>query len=417
MKATRKLDLDTHRIRGLEAELATLRERNAALEQQLRDDEPRRIEERAQMVRMITAAREIHRALYTDNIYDLILETALGVTSAQRGCFLRTVHGDMQVAAAIGVGLTDGDHPPAFMRAIAERVLARGTPVRWTEREAAFGVHDERGDAFSNALASPVMLQGHVDGVILVADRVQTAFDATDEDNLLLLGGEASVAIENARLRDEIHGAFVTTLALLADLVEAKDPYTAGHCERVSRYARATARRLRLSDAQQQVASYAALLHDIGKIGISDDILNKPGPLTPGERARMQEHVRIGNALLGKVPLLREVADVVLRHHERYDGRGYPDGVAGDAIPIEARVVSVVDAYCAMLDQRSYKPPISSEDARAELHRNSGSQFDPLVVEAAIAAIEAVDSGSFEHEEVGAVPGILARRLLEVQRP
>jgi len=215
-----------------------------------------------------------------------------------------------------------------------------------------------------------------------------------------VLGGEASVAIQNARLRDEIHGAFVTTLELLGDLVEAKDPYTRGHCERVSRYARATATRLHLSDAQQQIASYAALLHDIGKIGISDDILHKPGPLTPLERARMQEHVVIGNALLGKVPLLRDVADVVLRHHERYDGRGYPDGVAGDEIPIEARVVSVVDAYCAMLDERSYKPRRSIEEARR-------------VVAAALEAIDAVDAGTMEVGVSGPVPGILARRLLQ----
>jgi putative nucleotidyltransferase with HDIG domain len=417
MKATRRLDIDAHRIRALETELVELRERNAVLERQHRDDEPRRIEERAQTVRLIMAAREIHRALYTDNIHRLVLETAIGVTSAQRGCFLRWMHGDMEVAAAINVDGGAGDPPSPFMSAIADRVRARGTPIRWAEREAAFGVDAARGDAFTNGVAAPVLLHGQVAGVILLLDRVRGAFDANDEDNLLVLGGEASVALQNARLRDEIHGAFVTTLALLADLVEAKDPYTAGHCERVSRYARATARRLQLSDAQQQVACYAALLHDIGKIGISDDILHKAGPLTAQERARMQEHVRIGNALLGKVPLLREVADVVLRHHEWYDGRGYPDGVAGDAIPIEARVVSVVDAYVAMLDKRSYKPPCSIEDARAELHRSAGTQFDPRVVEAALEAIEAVDAGGADADECGPLPGLLARRLLEVQLP
>ena len=415
MKATRRLDIDAHRILALETELDALRARNADLERQLREDEPRRIEERSQSVRLIMAAREIHRALYTDNIYRQILETALAVASAQRGCFLRSVHGHLEVAAAIDVATTIGERPSLFMSAIAERVQTRGTPMRWTEREAAFGIDAARGDAFMSGIAAPVMLHGQVDGVVLVLDRVRGTFDANDEDNLLVLGGEASVAIQNARLRDEIHGAFVTTLALLADLVEAKDPYTRGHCERVSRYARATARRLQLSDAQQQVACYAALLHDIGKIGISDEILHKAGPLTPQERARMQEHVKIGNALLGKVPLLRDVADVVLRHHEWYDGRGYPDGVAGDAIPIEARVVSVVDAYVAMLDERSYKPPCSTADARAELHRWAGTQFDPRVVEAALEAIDAVDAGGTDIDECGPLPGILARRLLEMQ--
>jgi putative nucleotidyltransferase with HDIG domain len=381
------------------------------------DDDQRRVDERAQVVRLIMAAREIHRALYTGNIYRLILETSLSVTSAQRGCFLRSVDGHVEVAAAIDVGVSVGERPSPFMSAIADRVRTRGTPMRWAERQAAFEVGDGRADAWTNGVATPVILQGRVHGVILVLDRVSGAFGATDEDNLLVLGGEAAVAIQNARLRDEIHGAFVTTLALLADLVEAKDPYTRGHCERVSRYARATARRLQLSDTQQQVACYAALLHDIGKIGISDDILHKAGPLTAQERARMQEHVQIGNALLGKVPILRDVADVVLRHHEWYDGRGYPDGVSGDAIPIEARVVSVVDAYCAMIDERSYKQPFSEEDARAELHRWAGTQFDPRVVEAALEAIDAVDGGQADVADCGPLPGILARRLMEMELP
>src|SRR5688500_11580240 len=250
MKATRRLDIDAHRVRALETELEALRDRNAALERQIREDEPRRIEERAQMVRLISAAREIHRALYTDNIHRLILETAIGVTSAQRGCVLRWVHGQIEVAATVDVDVSVGQPPSPFMSAIADRVRTRGTPMRWAEREAAFAAEGARGDVSTNGVAVPVLLQGQVAGVILVLDRVIGAFDANDEDNLLVLGGEASVALQNARLRDEIHGAFVTTLALLADLVEARDPYTAGHCERVSRYARATARRLNLSDAQ-----------------------------------------------------------------------------------------------------------------------------------------------------------------------
>lgn len=413
MKATNAAGRTNDRLEKLEAEMDALRERNAALQEQLEQTAQRQTEERAQMVRLIMAAREVHRALYTGDIYRLILETALSVTSAARGCVLRSTDGRVEVAAAMDVDATVGQPPSPFMWAIAERVRTRGTPMRWSEREAAFDVGDLRRDMFTTGLAAPVILHGRVDGVILVMDRARGDFDATDEDNLLVLGGEASVAIQNARLRDTIHDAFVTTLALLADLVEAKDPYTHGHCERVSRYARATARRLQLSDAQQQVACYAALLHDIGKIGISDDILHKPGPLTPQERARMQEHVRIGNALLGRVPLLRDVADVVLRHHEWYDGRGYPDGVAGDQIPIEARVVSVVDAYCAMIDERSYKQPWSAEDARAELYRSAGTQFDPRVVEAALEAIEAVDAGHVDVGECGPLPGMLARRLLE----
>ena len=156
---------------------------------------------------------------------------------------------------------------------------------------------------------------------------------------------------------------------LLADTVEAKDPYTTGHCEQVSQYARLAAERLALTEEEKRIACYAALLHDVGKIGVSDGVLNKPGPLIAEERKLVEAHVRIGHDLLSSIPALREVANAVLYHHERFDGGGYPEGLAGDSIPIASRIVAVVDAYCAMLDKRSYKeaypPGPSSRRARS----------------------------------------------------
>jgi putative nucleotidyltransferase with HDIG domain len=195
-----------------------------------------------------------------------------------------------------------------------------------------------------------------------------------------------------SELPDDERRAYVATIAILADAVQAKDPYTHGHCEQVSHYARVAAERLGLSETDLRVTCYAALLHDVGKIGVSERVLNKPGPLLPEERKLVEAHVRIGHDLLHGVPALREVASAVLYHHERYDGGGYPDGLAGEHIPMASRIVAVVDAYCAMIDARIYKEAYPPEIARAELIRCAGSQFDPRVVEAVLRAIDEVDA-------------------------
>lgn len=203
----------------------------------------------------------------------------------------------------------------------------------------------------------------------------------------------------NEELRRRLQQAYVGTIEMLADAVETKDAYTHGHCRRVSHYARLVARRMDLPDREVQLAGLAALLHDVGKIGVTDAVLNKPGRLLPEERLLIQSHVRLGHDLLESVPGLREVAGAVLYHHEWYDGSGYPDGLSGDAIPRVARIVGVVDAFCAMIDTRSYKPARTPDQARDELRRCAGTQFDPSVVDAALEVLPApIESGEDDLE-------------------
>jgi HD-GYP domain-containing protein (c-di-GMP phosphodiesterase class II) len=178
-----------------------------------------------------------------------------------------------------------------------------------------------------------------------------------------------------------------------------------------SRYARLVASQLGLSAHEQALVCYSALLHDVGKIGVSDGVLNKPGPLLPEEMELMRAHVRVGYDLLNHVPALRDVADVVLRHHEHHDGGGYPNGLRGDDIPMPARIVSVVDAYCAMITRRSYKDAYPDAAARAELRRCAGTQFDPVVVDAFLAILdtpEARDLDDDDFAECGLLPGFEA---------
>ena len=195
-------------------------------------------------------------------------------------------------------------------------------------------------------------------------------------------------AAELDEYRERAHAAIV---ALLAECVEQQDPYTRDHGEQVSQYARLAAERLALTDAEKHVAACAALLHDVGKVGVRQSVLNKPGPLLPDERVHVETHVRIGYDMLKEIPALEHVAEAVLYHHERFDGSGYPEGLAGEQIPMASRIVAVVDAYCAMLDRRSYKEPYSVEEARTELLRCSGTQFDPVIVRAVLAAIREID--------------------------
>ena len=340
---------------------------------------------------LLHSIRSLHRALYSGTTSEHILRAAMDVTEAERGYYLSETIDGLRVRAAIDVPASAGDEPSDFIAALTRQVLACGEAIHWTEDSPPLGLTPGDLEHFREGIAVPVSTLGTTSGVIIALDK-DGEFHEPEVRSLLSVGTEAGVAVENARLRDEMQNAYIGTIAVLADAVQAKDPYTHGHCEQVSAYAQRAAGHLGLSESERRVTCYAALLHDVGKIGVSDGVLNKPGPLIAEERKLVEAHVRIGHDLLNVVPALRQIASAVLYHHERYDGCGYPEGLAGERIPIASRIVSVVDAYCAMLDERSYKPAYSVEHARAELVRCSGTQFDPKVVEAVLAAIDEVDA-------------------------
>lgn len=190
---------------------------------------------------------------------------------------------------------------------------------------------------------------------------------------------ELRVRVQASRIKE----LFLQGVQTLAHALEAKDAYTSGHSMRVSRYAAATAVRLGFTGERLEEVRLGAELHDIGKIGTREAVLNKPGPLTDEEFAHITEHTTLGERILA--PLAREnptVLQIVRNHHERMDGRGFPDKLKGDQIPIEARIVCVVDAFDAMTTNRAYRASRTTEDAYAELARCAGTHFDPEVVKA-----------------------------------
>lgn len=177
-------------------------------------------------------------------------------------------------------------------------------------------------------------------------------------------------------------------LVALASAVDAKDPLTEHHCGRVADGALALARLAGLGAEEVEAVGYGAVLHDIGKIGIAEAVLRKPGRLTDEERAEMQRHPIVGAEILSPLRLGRIVGPIVRGHHERWDGDGYPDGLRGEEIPIGARLVAVVDAYDAMTHDRPYRARLSDDEARSELVRHRASQFDPDLVDLLLARLD-----------------------------
>jgi putative nucleotidyltransferase with HDIG domain len=207
---------------------------------------------------------------------------------------------------------------------------------------------------------------------------------------LMWLGGERRARIEHLV---ELNNAYRGTSLLLGDLVEADDGYTGSHCKDVVQLALAVADELRLEARSRRMLEFGALLHDIGKIAIPKTIINKPGKLDAEEWEIVKTHTVEGHRMLERVGgVMGEVGKIVRSHHERWDGTGYPDGLAGEGIPIEARIISCCDAYNAMTTTRSYRKALPDSVARAELEGNAGTQFDPRIVTALIEATAAEEA-------------------------
>ena len=183
----------------------------------------------------------------------------------------------------------------------------------------------------------------------------------------------------------------VGVIEALATLVEVRDRYTGAHMAQVGKRVARLAREFGLSEPECHMLGIAGLLHDIGKVGVPDAILQKPGRLSPQEWEMLRTHAAVGADVVSRVPALRPLAPIIRAHHEQWDGSGYPDGLRGDDIPMGARMVAVVDAYGAMTSDRPYRKGRSSETARDELRRCAGTQFDPNIVDVFLQLLETDD--------------------------
>ena len=243
-------------------------------------------------------------------------------------------------------------------------------------------VDSQRPAHFSSMMAFSLKAQNRLVGVlILVSFNPEVVFSDKLRRSLFMLVSKAATCIENSYLYDNLQRQYVETVESFAQALEAKDSYTHGHSRQVSYYSALIARQLDFSNDELAALQQAAILHDIGKIGISDTILNFPRELTDDEFCEVREHPRKGRNILAPISSLSAVTEVVYYHHEHWDGNGYPEGLAGQDIPRMARIIGVADAFDAMTSQRPYRSPFNLEEAFAELRKEAGRQFDPELVD------------------------------------
>ena len=228
----------------------------------------------------------------------------------------------------------------------------------------------------------PLMVKGKPIGVLnLHAKDGAEPFSDYNVKFLGILAGESAVMLHNMDLFDSLQTFYLEMVQTLARAVDSKDAYTHEHSDRARAKARKVAADMNLPEQMIRYIEYAALLHDIGKIGIDEAILLKPGKLTPEEYEQMKKHPIIGHQILSPVKYLGPVAQMVLYHQEWYDGRGYPEGLKGEQIPLGSRIVAVLDAWDAMTSDRPYRKALGQDIAVGELRKGAGTQFDPRVVE------------------------------------
>lgn len=336
-------------------------------------------------------SRALGSTLDIDILLDSVLDSALRIFDVDSGyVMLRDREtGRLELRSARGEEV-DGRRELPLRSAMSEWVVAQGRPLVFNPP--ADGAVTQQVDNVTGAVAAlcvPFISTDGVIGAIAVGthDR-EHRFSSDDVRLLSTIANHVTMAVGNIDLFSSLQEAYLATVRSLAAAVDAKDPYTRGHSDRVAGFAKAIAERLGLTHDQCTALEMAAYLHDIGKIGIAEDILRKPGPLTPEQRSVMRHHPLIGAGILKPVAFPWPITPVVRHHHEHYDGGGYPAGLAADEIPMLARILSVADAFEAMLADRPYRPGRTVDEAIEELRRCSGTQFDPRVVEAFVEELE-----------------------------
>jgi len=237
-----------------------------------------------------------------------------------------------------------------------------------------------RSQAIEHCLVLPLLVRQGLAGCIALGWRARSTYREADLQDLRRLTNQAAVALSNARLVDELERTNWETLRALARAVDANSPWTAGHSERVTAMALRLGERLGLAEEELAVIHRGGLLHDIGKIGISSEILDKPAKLTAAEMAVMQSHPAVGARILEPISAYSREIPVVLHHHERFDGRGYPGGLAGEAIPRNARILAVADVFDALISERPYRGPWPMDQVLDHIRNGAGTHFDPQIV-------------------------------------
>lgn len=338
----------------------------------------------------------VNSTLDSSEIERRSVEAAARLVDAERGSLLLLDPDTGDLCFEVALGDADGT--------LKEIRLLKGQGIAGWVAEQGEGViiHDVQHDprffkdpdakgefVTRDMICAPVLSRNCVVGVLQAINKIHGEFEENDLEMLTALGHQVAVAVENARLYRELKEAFYETAEALANTIEKRDPYTGGHTRRVMEYSLTIGAKMGLDDAELEDLRLAAILHDIGKIGVPDCVLQKPGRLDDDEFATMRGHAQTAADILSSVHRLAGIVPAVRAHHERPDGKGYPDGLRGDDIPFAARIIAVADTFDAMVTDRPYRKGLPLDVAADELRKWKGQQFDERCVEAFLSCVEA----------------------------
>jgi putative nucleotidyltransferase with HDIG domain len=323
-------------------------------------------------------------------------------TPSATGLFLTGAKGEGELTPAAIRGAIIENHPEALARLqeLCRQVLNQGQSMVTETGDLGFRAKGNGtmlpGEEYSLMIVPMLSKQKKIGAVALVRETALAKYSSSELQLLTVFATHTASSLENARLYGQMHDLTLQVIRSYAKAVEAKDIYTRGHSERVAFYAVKLGHRLGLPPEEMDHLYTAGVLHDIGKIGIPDQILNKSSSLTDDEYGIMRKHPEIGRTILSKVDSLQEVLPIIFHHHERYDGKGYPSGCSGKEIPFLARLISVVDSFEAMTSDRAYRNALSRKAVVSIMEDGAGSQWDGELVKI---WLEIVRSGAHDTKD------------------
>ncbi len=337
----------------------------------------------------------INSTMDIDRLFNLIVRSTTSSLNAQIG-YIILYNKELQtlnVTNLISNGKLSSPHQAIKIKETSTSawVIKNRQPLLIADINEApqFARFSELGYERKTLICAPLMVKDEIIGTISVVNKSDNSqFYAFELEMLTTIAAQAAIAIKNATLYDEQQQTYLNTIQALVTAIEASDSYTKGHSERVTRYSVEIASRLDISSDRLQILERAAILHDIGKIGIDLSLLHKEGKLSSSDVNELHLHPTIGMNILEPIDFLKDVRTCIGQHHERYDGMGYPNRIKHHDQLLESRIIGVADAFDAMTSDRPYRKALSLDAAIAELSENSGTQFDPAIVELFISILE-----------------------------
>jgi putative nucleotidyltransferase with HDIG domain len=337
---------------------------------------------------LLSVGRAVSSSLRLHDVFQTIVDKAVELLEVKAASILLLTPDRRHLVFESVHGLSDEyvNRPPV---PLTDQIVADAAALRrpilithpWEHPWPEWKQYAER-EGIKSVACVPVVMRDQPFGALCVYAGARVQFSRRALRVLQAFADQAGVAIANARLFEDIRRNYWDTVRSLTRAIEAKDPFTLGHSERVTEYALAMANELGLSDDDIEVVRFGTILHDVGKIGVAEHVLANGGALTPQDEMLARLHPLIGKSILEPVDFLRPAMDIVLYHHERLDGSGYPEGLSGDEIPRLARLAAVANAYDELTNATVERPALERSEALAELERLAGIHYDPEMVNA-----------------------------------